>query len=115
MSIFINLFLLTIIVCFVIDVSGIVNSIKRLYLKKVFKLKIPDISSLVWKPFDCSLCMTWWTGIVYLLIAGQFTLANLAFVTILAALASEISEMIRLAKDIIAKIESLIQKLLQQK
>ena len=82
-------------------------------MKKVFKLKNPDISSLVWKPFDCSLCMTWWTGITYLLIAGQFTLINFAFVTILAALASEISEMIRLVKDLIAKIESFIQKLLQ--
>ena len=114
MNTLLNLLLLTIIVCFVIDVSGIINSIKRLYLKKTFKLTNPDISVLTWKPFDCSLCMTWWTGIIYLLCIGDFTLVNFSFVTMLAALSSEISEFIRLIKDIISKIESLIQKLLQK-
>lgn len=114
MNTLLNLLLLTVIVCFVIDISGIVNSIKRLYLKKMFKLTNPDISVLTWKPFDCSLCMTWWTGIIYLLCVGEFTLVNFAFVAGLAALSSEISEFIRLIKDIISKIESLIQKLLQK-
>lgn len=39
------------------------------------------------KPFTCSLCMTFWSGVVYMLATHAFTLGNLAFV-LLAALAT---------------------------
>ena len=39
------------------------------------------------KPFSCSLCMTFWSGVAYMLITHAFTLGNLAFV-LLASLAT---------------------------
>ena len=36
------------------------------------------------KPFECELCMTWWCGVAYLLIARHFTLEGLLIVALVA-------------------------------
>lgn len=71
-----KIFFLTVIVVYVIDLSGVIFSIED-FLSKWLKgrAKIP-------KPFSCSLCMVWWTGIIYLLVFNQFSLANLFVVAL---------------------------------
>ena len=46
------------------------------------------------KPFSCSLCMTFWTGLVYLLIVGRFTLPMVAFVCLAAYLTPRIKDLL---------------------
>lgn len=110
--IYINLLIITAIICFILDVSGFMQSIKRLYLKKVFKLSNPDPTTLNWKPFDCSLCSTWWIGIIYLLLYKELTIINLGYVAMLALLASNISEFEQLVKDYISSFQIWLQKLI---
>jgi len=108
MTTFLNLLLITTIVCFIVDLSGFVNSIKRLFLRK---MKInADPSTLNWKPFDCSLCMSWWLGLIYLIIFNQFTLLNLMIVSLLSFFSSNISGFLLLIKDFLATIETKISK-----
>lgn len=56
------------------------------------------------KPFSCSLCMTFWSGIVYLLIAGCISIPMLAWVCLCAMLTPRIADLLHLVSDILAKL-----------
>lgn len=110
----INLVLIAIIVCYVIDISGFIPSIKRQYLRKMFKIKNPDISTLNWKPFDCSRCLTLYSGLIYLAIAGNLTIPYITIVALLSMLSSNISGLLFTIKDYLAAFEMWLQKLIQK-
>lgn len=102
-----DLFLITIIICFIIDISGIIESIEW-WLSKWLKVpcKIP-------KPFSCSLCMTFWIGLIYISIL-DFSLINLLFVSVFAALAEEITGFIKIIKYLLNKVRDEIVLWLQK-
>ena len=68
----INLTLITAIVVFIVDISGAVDSLKSGLKWILTKGKMKN-SDYQLKPLDCSLCMTFWSGIIYLLITNNFT------------------------------------------
>lgn len=77
---FLDLFLITLIIVFVIDISGIIDELETILSKWLKgKARIP-------KPFSCSLCLTWWVGLIYLLCIGEFNLINIAIVVLFAHL-----------------------------
>ena len=80
----INLILIQWIVVFIIDISGVVDNLKSLLMKILTKGKI-DSNNYRLKPFDCSLCTTFWVGLIYLLCTSQFTIAYIAFICVLSA------------------------------
>ena len=81
----IDLSLIQLIIVFIVDVSGAIDSFKSLISKLLTKGRI-DSTSFSLKPFDCSLCMTWWTCLVYLIVTHSFTLPFIAFAAALAYL-----------------------------
>jgi len=93
--IYVRLFLLALIVVFIVDVSGVMAIVKH----NLSRWLMAPVKRL--KPFDCSLCMVFWSGIAYLLAARAMSMATVAYVCILALLASEIAEALRLLRDII--------------
>lgn len=110
-----NLFLLAIIVCFIVDCSGFFTFVKKFVASKLegkYKnLKYEDIKI----PFvTCSLCTVWWTGIVYICIMHQFTIVNLAYVALLALVSSNISGLLMTIKDYLATFEMWLQKLIEK-
>lgn len=116
MNTVLNLFLITLIICFIIDCSGIMTDIRKFAANTIYKktkIKV-DYNDLKLKPIGCSLCMTWWTGIIYLLCVGEFTLVNLTYVTILALLSSNISGLLFTLKDYLATFENWLQKLIMK-
>ena len=55
---------ITFVVAFIVDYSGIVKSLQKLVNVLLYKGKAdPDQISL--KPFTCSLCMSFWTVLIY--------------------------------------------------
>lgn len=107
----INLILIASIVVFIVDISGAIDSLKSGIKWILTKGKMSNDDYRL-KPIDCSLCMTFWTGIIYLLVIGQFTLPYFAFVCLLACFSSVIKTSILLVEDILIKITQLIYKLL---
>ena len=76
----VDLLLITLIIVFIIDLSGIIDSIETVLSKFLNgKARVP-------KPFSCSLCMTWWVGLIYLLCIHQFTLIWISIVALFAFL-----------------------------
>lgn len=94
-----NLVLLAFIVVMVVDISGFVDSVKSSLKWVLTKGKMKD-SNYRLKPLDCSLCMTFWTCVIYLFIAGEFTLPYLTFSLLLACFSVIIKDTILLVRDI---------------
>lgn len=115
MTTIINLFLLTFVICFIVDVSGFFTFVKKFVASrlegKYNNLKAEDIKI----PFvTCSLCSVWWAGIIYICIIGEFTFVNLSIVAALALFSSNISGFMLTLKDYLAALENWLQKLIQK-
>ena len=95
----IELILIQLIIVFIIDLSGVVDSIKLFISKHLTKNKIVTTNFSI-KPFDCSLCSTWWTGLIYLLICHSFTIPYIALVALLSYLTPLSSSILLLIKDL---------------
>ena len=107
----IDLILMSMIVVFIVDISGAVDSLKS-GLKWILTKGKMNNSDYRLKPLDCSLCMTFWTGLIYLLVIHQFTLPYIAFVCFLACFSGIIKNSIYLIEDVFTKIIQLIYKIL---
>ena len=97
--ILINLLLITTILVFIIDLSGYKKSVKT-FLKKWLKTN----KDIVIKPFMCSLCMTFWTGIIYALIMHSLTIPIFAYITLLSFMTPVIRDILKLIQDFIIAV-----------
>ena len=101
---------------FVVDLSGWTETWTgwlRRWLRK--ELDGADIKDL--RPFTCSLCMTWWLGLAWLLIRGQLTIQNVAYVagvSFLTKPAAELATAFRyLLEALICKLNINIDKIIE--
>lgn len=89
----IELILLMMIVVYIIDVSGVVNSLKRLISNILTKgTIITDNYSL--PLFGCSLCMTFWCGLIYLIVNQVFTIPYISLVCLLSLLTTPTKDLL---------------------
>ena len=95
----IELILIQLIIVFIIDLSGAVDSFKLFISKILTKGKI-QTTNFDLKPFTCSLCSTWWIGLIYLLICHSFTIPYIALVALLSYLTPLSSSILLLIKDL---------------
>lgn len=102
-----ELLLLTAIIVYIVDLSGFTDSWKG-WLKKALHAR--DLKSM--KPFDCSLCMAWWCGLLYIIMTGRFTLAGVAMVAGSSFLAYPIGAALQAVRDLLLCLIGLIQKLI---
>lgn len=79
MSIFAELPLVAVVVVFIVDLSGFTNSWRTALARF---LKVNALRPL--RPFDCSLCMTWWCCLAWAAIRGQLTLLTVTESALLA-------------------------------
>lgn len=109
----IDLILIQLIIVYIIDLSGAVESFKLFISKILTKGKI-QTTNFDLKPFDCSLCSTWWIGLIYLLICHSFTIPYIALVALLSFLTPVSNNILLLIKDLIGfeinKIYEWLQK-----
>lgn len=103
-----NLFLIAFIAVFIIDYSGFIQEMDSL-LTKALKSKIP---LHIPKPFSCSLCTTFWAGVIYLLCTGSLSLINLSYLGIVCFLTPEILSIIYFVKDLVNKLFDWIERIL---
>ena len=108
----INLFILTCIIVFIIDLSGFVDEmVKRVYYKYI---KVGDYHTLIpkLKPLTCASCLNFWVGTIYILATGTFTMPLFAYVCMLSFFSTTIGDILVMIKDVINKIINLIYKLI---
>lgn len=73
MSIYLQLLLLAWVVVFIVDLSGVTYELARWLRRERLR-----------KPWSCSLCMTWWTGLVWAVATGSLSVPVVAYVAALA-------------------------------
>lgn len=93
-----DLLWITIVIVFGIDLSGVVDSISE----GIWKWLHPNIRYNGWripKPFSCSLCSTFWIGLIYLWLTGTFSWFMLLYVALLSFSTPVIANVLILLKD----------------
>lgn len=97
-----DLALITLIVVYIVDLSGGVSTLKQLAWKCLGgKGRYPDSFRL--KPLDCSLCLTWWSGLAYLIITKNLTLSGVTLVAMFSYFSSQVAFIFRLISELINK------------
>lgn len=86
-----------------IQMSGFMNDVKLFISKYLTKGKIAT-SEFRLKPFDCLFCSVWWSSLLYIIIAGQFTFVNVGLVCLLTIFSDNIQMLVILIKDLIIKL-----------
>ena len=104
---YIDLFEITIIVVIIVDISGFIDSIKS------FVGKVLHINNVKLKPFECSLCMTFWVSMAYLIYANELSITTLMFSLLISVMTPVIQDLIYLIRDILGFILLKISKLLK--
>lgn len=95
-----DLVLLAAIVCFLVEISGIVDSLRYFVWITLFKKqgRWEDISL---KPISCSLCSVFWAGIIYLLVTGTWSMEGVAVVCFLSMMSSVITEILYWIREVV--------------
>ena len=96
-----DLALITLIIVYLVDLSGGVSSLKQFIWKCCLDGKGKYPYSFRLRPLDCSLCLTWWTGLVYLWITQKFGLESVALVAMFSYFSSQLAFLLRLVSETI--------------
>ena len=102
MKIYADLLMIAAIWVFVLDVSGFWQEFSSLLKRWVTKGAMSQPFDL--KPFSCSLCMTFWTGLAYLVVSGSVTVGNMAYVCLMAYLTPTIKDLLWVVRDLMAAL-----------
>lgn len=97
------LFMLTVITVIVVDLTDFVYSVKKAIWKWVWKEQ-RDFKDFGMRPFDCSLCLSWWVGLIYLLISGTITLPLVLFQLFISYMTPIIKDLVQMIKDMAVRI-----------
>lgn len=108
-TVILNMFFIALICVFIVDISGAVESFKSALRYISTKGKMSG-SNYTLKPFDCSLCATFWASMVYLLVMGLFQLKFIAIACVICTFCGLIKTAILLIEDILVKVIQLIYK-----
>ena len=107
---YLNLLIMQLVIVFILDLSGVMLSIKKTIWKILYGKKTIDLSyKLSLKPFSCSLCMTHHLGLLYLLILGEFTILNYGYICLLAYMTTVSGNLFLNIKDFLTRIINKIQ------
>ena len=100
--IYLELLALAFIVVYIVDETGIVDSFKT-FLKRWLNTK-SDISLISLKPLDCSLCMTHWVCLAYVLLFGTLDIFVYLYILFLACNTDNIYTLIQKVNEAISKL-----------
>ena len=100
MGILVELLLVQVAVTLLIDVTGVVEDLLTPIAKKLTGAKVGQIG----KPFSCSTCMTFWTGLVWLICTGTTSIGTIAYLLLLACTTDLTLLLFHLAKDFIGRM-----------
>lgn len=86
---FLELLMVAAITIYIVDMSGFTDSWKTALARLLKAKALKPI-----RPFDCSLCMTWWICIIYAICTGSFSLPVLAYIALLSFLSIPIGQLL---------------------
>lgn len=108
-----DLLLIGISMTYIIDLSGVTTTLRKIIWRLKNKYKpMPD--DYYPKPFTCSLCMTFWLSLAYLIIIGKLSLLTFLFACANSYLTTTYYQMMMTGKMMVDKIFELIQRMIER-
>lgn len=104
-----DLLLITVITCYMVDISGIVDSLKTpvaYLISKYYKINIDPEFVNIPKPFSCSLCMTFWMCLAYVLMNGELSLYTLCLCSLMSMFARNVTGFLSWLSEALVWIEN---------
>ena len=95
-----NLFLISVIWVVILDISGFMTYFKA-FLGRILKISPNLAQNLELKPIDCSFCMTWWSGLLYLILIHRVSFLYLTITLLFSFFTTSTKDFLYLVKDII--------------
>lgn len=111
MNIFLTFLAITIVEIFIVDLSGSIQTLVHPIVKRI--LGINPNTNIYIPLIECSLCVVFHTGWIYLLCIGEFTAYNLLFTTLLSFFAKNIAGFLRWIQELLIKIEDILYKIIR--
>lgn len=105
--IYLDILLIAAIIVLIIDISGAGITYQQIV---AYFLKINDYKKI--KKL-CSLCITWWCCLTYIILTNQLTIFNVFYILLIACLTPQIQDILRLSQEIITKITNKIYEILE--
>jgi len=106
-----DLLYIAIIIVFIIDYAGFFTTIEDILSKMISRIRQKNIHITIPRPFSCSLCMVFWSGLIYILATGNLSLYSVMIVSLFSASSIILSEIMDFTRDIIIKIIYALRKL----
>lgn len=103
MGIYTELSLIAFIIVNIVDLSGFIDTLKHWIWNFAYKNK-REYKDFDFRPFECSYCSLHHTGVIYLLIVGEFSLLTYSYLLFLCLMTPIIKDILMLAKAFIQKI-----------
>lgn len=100
-----NLLLINIIMVLIHE-SGFIQNVDDWINEKVPLHHLPY-------PILCCLCGTWWLSLLYIIIAGQFTLLNIALCLLNAHMTKIVQPLYKLVENLLYKLIEMANKVLR--
>ena len=107
-----KILMIQIIMVMIIDISGFVEEMKIMLSKLLTRGKIATSNYNI-KPFFCSTCMTWWCGLIYLIIVNEVSIFTIAFTLFVACMSPITKDLYYMIYDTIEKIIRTINNFLE--
>ena len=110
---YLNLLIISFCVVYVIDISGFYDEMSAIISGWLTHGKRKEPFYI--KPFCCSLCMTLWTTLLYILIVGSVTIPTIGYCFLLSFLAPTFKDILQNVNDCLAFINAIINDIFQRK
>lgn len=107
-----TIIVIQIICVIIIDLSGFTESLLTAISYFLTQGKITKTDYSI-KPFTCSLCMTWWLSLIYLVITHNLSLLLILTALLAAYLTPITKDILILISDLAAKLNRVIYNLLK--
>lgn len=104
----INIFLIAAVMVFVLDMTDFYESVTRAIARRFFGVDKPFYI----KPFSCSLCMTFWVSLAYIIALGSVTIPTIALCCLAAYSTTIIKDILITIKNIISFIINKINNII---
>lgn len=105
-----DLLYIAIILVFIIDYSGFITTIED-FVSRTASHAGRKIHIRIPRPFSCSLCMQWWSGLIYIIVTGNLSFKNLAIVALISASTIIIADIMDFIRDLLLTIIEFLRKI----
>ena len=111
LEIIVNIILIATIIVFIVDLSGSIEHLVKPIVKHF--LSIPPNKDITLPLIECSLCVVWWLGLLYICIVSITNSFTFNQFLILVSVLSLVSFLTSSLKDILVLIKDLIIRFIE--